>query len=116
MTSEFEPPARIAAGTPLPAEAEVVIVGGGAMGTSIAHHLTQAGVRDVVVVERDRLGRGSSAKPLGGVRATLSDPGNIQLGQRSLEAFERFGQEFGTDIGLQRFLDDWEKARKDLGA
>ena len=44
-------------------------------------HLAEAGVRDIVVVERDTLGSGSSAKPLGGVRATFSDPGNIQLGQ-----------------------------------
>ena len=45
------------------------------MGTSIAFHLAQAGVRDIVLLERDTLGSGSSAKPLGGVRATFSDPG-----------------------------------------
>jgi len=87
-------------GTPLPGRASVAIVGGGIMGTSIAFHLAQAGVRDIVLIERDTLGSGSSAKPLGGVRATFSDPGNIQLGQRSLEAFERFDAQFGTDIGL----------------
>jgi sarcosine oxidase subunit beta len=88
--------------TPLPARANVAIVGAGIMGTSIAFHLARAGVRDVVVIERDTVGSGSSAKPLGGVRATFSDPGNIVLGQRSLEAFERFGHEFGTDIGLRQ--------------
>ena len=77
----------------LPSTAEVVVVGGGVMGTSIAFHLAEAGVRDVVLLERDRLGSGSSAKPLGGVRATFSDPGNIALGQRSLEAFERFDRD-----------------------
>lgn len=85
-----------------PPSAEVVIVGGGVMGTSIAFHLAEAGVRDVVLIERDTLGSGSSAKPLGGVRATFSDPGNIRLGQRSLEAYERFDETFDTDIGLQQ--------------
>jgi sarcosine oxidase subunit beta len=86
----------------LPGRAAVAIVGGGIMGASIAFHLAQAGVRDIVLVERDTLGSGSSAKPLGGVRATFSDPGNIALGQRSLEAFERFDADFRTDIGLRQ--------------
>ncbi len=88
--------------TPLPRRADVVIIGGGIMGTSIAYHLAAAGVRDVILLERDTVGSGSSAKPLGGVRATFSDPGNIVLGQRSLEAFERFERDFGTDIGLRQ--------------
>jgi sarcosine oxidase subunit beta len=86
----------------LPAEGAVVILGGGIMGTSIAYHLAEAGVRNVVLLERNVLGSGSSAKPLGGVRATFSDPGNIMLGQRSLEAYERFGEKFRTDIGLRQ--------------
>src|SRR5215218_8938558 len=48
----------------LPRRANVVIIGGGVMGTSIAFHLAEAGVRDIVVIERDTLGSGSSAKPL----------------------------------------------------
>lgn len=87
---------------PLPEHAEVVVVGGGVMGTSIAFHLAEAGVRDVVLLERDTCGSGSSAKPLGGVRATFSDPGNVLLGQRSLETFERFAERFATDIGLRQ--------------
>jgi sarcosine oxidase subunit beta len=87
---------------PLSRSANVVIIGGGIMGTSIAFHLAEAGIRDIVVIERDTLGSGSSAKPLGGVRATFSDPGNIQLGQRSLERFERFHEVFKIDIGLQQ--------------
>ena len=87
---------------PLPATAEVAIIGGGIMGASIAYHLAEAGVRDVLLIERNSLGSGSSAKPLGGVRATFSDAGNVQLGLRSLRAFERFGIEIGNDIGLHQ--------------
>ncbi|MFG2960673.1 NAD(P)/FAD-dependent oxidoreductase [Streptomyces sp. NPDC048291] len=82
--------------------AQAVIIGGGVMGTSIACHLASAGVRDVVLVERDELAAGSTSKAAGGVRAQFSDELNIQLGARSLEAFARFGEEIGYDIGLRR--------------
>jgi sarcosine oxidase subunit beta len=85
---------------PMPAAAEVVVVGGGIMGASIAFHLAEAGVTDVVVLERGTLGSGSSAKPLGGVRATFSDANNVELGLRSLQAFETFADRFAIDIGL----------------
>jgi sarcosine oxidase subunit beta len=87
---------------PLPPRASVTIIGGGVMGVSTALHLARAGVGSILVIERNLLGSGSSAKPLGGVRATFSDPGNILLAQRSLEAYERFGAEFGVDIGLRQ--------------
>ncbi|TYK45437.1 FAD-binding oxidoreductase [Actinomadura decatromicini] len=83
-------------------EAEVVVVGGGVMGTSIAFHLAEAGVRGVVLVERDELGSGSTCKAAGGVRAQFSDEVNIRLGARSLEAFGRFGERPGQEIDLRR--------------
>lgn len=89
-------------GTKQPSHADVVIIGGGIMGTSIAFHLAEAGVRNIVIVDRSELGAGSSSKPLGGVRATFSDPANIVLGQRSLAAFDTFQQRFATDIGLRK--------------
>jgi sarcosine oxidase subunit beta len=85
---------------PLPSHVEVAVIGGGIMGVSIAYHLAEAGVGDVLVIERDTVGSGSSAKPLGGVRATFSDANNVLLGQRSLAAFETFEARFGTSIGL----------------
>ncbi len=86
----------------LPTRAEVVVIGGGVIGTSIAFHLAEAGVRDVVVVERDELGSGSTCKAAGGVRAQFSDELNIRLGARSLEAFQRFPQRPGQEIDLHR--------------
>ncbi|MFI6493390.1 NAD(P)/FAD-dependent oxidoreductase [Streptomyces sp. NPDC050564] len=87
---------------PVDRTARVVVIGGGVMGTSIAYHLARAGVRDVVLVERDELASGSTSRAAGGVRAQFSDELNIQLGARSLEAFARFGEEPGQDIGLHR--------------
>ncbi|MFF0338272.1 NAD(P)/FAD-dependent oxidoreductase [Kribbella sp. NPDC004875] len=87
---------------PLPETAEVVIIGGGVMGTSIAFHLAEAGVPDVVLLEMNGLGSGSTCKAAGGVRANFSDEVNIALGARSLEAFARFGERPGQDIDLHR--------------
>ncbi len=77
-------------------------MGGGVMGTSIAFHLAEAGVRDVVLVERAGLGSGSTCKAAGGVRAQFSDALNIELGARSLAAFGRFGERPGQEIDLHR--------------
>lgn len=86
----------------IPARAEVVIVGGGVMGTSIAFHLAEAGVTDVLLLEQNELGSGSTSKAAGGVRANFSDELNIALGARSLEAFARFGERPGQEIDLHR--------------
>ncbi|MDN0198496.1 FAD-binding oxidoreductase [Streptomyces sp. S.PNR 29] len=83
-------------------QASVVVIGGGVMGTSIACHLSRAGVRDVVLVEREELASGSTSKAAGGVRAQFSDELNVLLGARSLEAFGRFEEDTGYDIGLHR--------------
>lgn len=80
---------------------EVVIIGGGVMGASTAFHLAEAGV-DVVLLERDTLASGSTSRAAGGVRAQFSDPVNISLGLRSLEAFERFGTRPGAEIDLRQ--------------
>ncbi|UYM07267.1 NAD(P)/FAD-dependent oxidoreductase [Solicola gregarius] len=86
----------------LPASAEVVIIGGGVMGVSTAYHLAKAGVTDIVLVEKDALGSGSTCKAAGGVRAQFSDSVNIALGARSLETFENFEAIFGQQIDLHQ--------------
>lgn len=82
--------------------AEVVIVGAGIIGCSIAYNLALRGVRDVVVLEADRIARGSTAAAAGGIRLQFSTPTNIQLAQRSLEVWTRFNDVFGVDIGLRQ--------------
>ncbi|MET9864032.1 FAD-binding oxidoreductase [Streptomyces smyrnaeus] len=84
----------------VPHSADVVIIGGGVMGASTAFHLAEAGVRNIVVLERGDLGCGSSGKPIGGVRAQFSDPLNIELGHRSLYAYRNFRARPGADIRL----------------
>jgi sarcosine oxidase subunit beta len=81
--------------------AEVIVVGGGVMGLSAAFHLAEAGV-DVLLLERDELGSGSTCRAAGGVRAQFSDPANVDLARRSLTAFERFGARPGAEIDLRQ--------------
>ena len=82
--------------------ATVVVVGGGVIGTSIAFHLGEAGVEDVVVLERAELGSGSTGKGAGGVRAMFSDELNVRLSLRSLEAWGAFGARPGWEVDMHR--------------
>jgi sarcosine oxidase, subunit beta len=86
----------------LPGEAAVVVIGGGVMGTSIAFHLAEAGVENVLLLEQADLGSGSTCKAAGGVRAQFSDPVNIALGLRGLDAFEDFPRRPGQEIDLRQ--------------
>jgi sarcosine oxidase subunit beta len=86
----------------LPVAAEVVIIGGGVMGASAAFHLAEAGVTDIVLLEKGDLAGGSTSKSAGGVRAQFSDAVNIALGARSLPAFEQFGARPGAEIDLRQ--------------
>lgn len=85
----------------LPERAEVVVVGGGVIGTSIAFHLSEAGV-DVCLLERDELASGSTSRAAGGFRAQFSDPLNIAIGLRSIDAFTRFSERPGGEIDLEQ--------------
>ncbi|MBA3401133.1 MAG: FAD-binding oxidoreductase [Actinobacteria bacterium] len=85
----------------VPSHADVVVVGGGAVGTSIAFHLAEAGV-DVCLLERDALSSGSTSRAAGGVRTQFSDPLNIAIGVRGVEAFLRFAERPGGEIDFRQ--------------
>ena len=76
--------------------AEVAIIGGGIVGSSIAYHLTAAGCTDVLVIERESAqGKGSTGKSMGGVRAQFSTPVNIQMSKYSIDFFSKFDEVVG---------------------
>jgi sarcosine oxidase, subunit beta len=87
---------------PLPSSASVVIIGGGVIGTSVAFHLAEAGVGNVVLIERAELGSGSTSRAAGGVRAQFADALNIMLSTRSIEAYARFAARPGQEIDFRR--------------
>ena len=77
--------------------ADIVIVGGGVIGASVAYHLSLRNAGRIVVLERDRLGNGSTGKNAGGIRLQFSTEVNVRLSQRALPRLEAFREEMGVD-------------------
>ena len=76
--------------------ADVVIVGSGIVGSSVAYHLADAGCKNVLVIERDaHQGKGSTGKSMGGVRAQFTTPVNIQMSRYSIDFFSTFDERVG---------------------
>jgi glycine/D-amino acid oxidase-like deaminating enzyme len=82
--------------------ADVVIIGGGIVGSSIAYHLTAAGCENVLVIERESAqGKGSTGKSMGGVRAQFSTPVNIQMSLYSIPFYASFEERLGHPSGYR---------------
>ena len=83
--------------------ADVVVVGGGVVGLSVAAELRRAGAGDVVILERaGGVGQGSSSRANGGVRAQFSTAPNIAFSRYSLAEFERLNRETGGGLGFHQ--------------
>ena len=83
--------------------ADVVIVGGGCMGASVAYHLTRHGITDTVLVEREKmLATGSTGRNAGGVRHQFSNVENIKLSIESIHAIEHFADEVGSPVDFHQ--------------
>lgn len=76
--------------------ADVVIIGSGIVGSSVAYHLADAGCTNVLVIEREaHQGKGSTGKSMGGVRAQFTTPVNIQMSRYSIDFFSTFDERIG---------------------
>jgi len=77
--------------------ADVILIGGGIVGSSIACHLVAAGCNKVTVIERETAqGKGSTGKSMGGVRAQFSTPVNIQMSLYSIPYYASFEERLGN--------------------
>lgn len=82
--------------------ADVVIVGGGIVGASVAWHLTEAGCRNVLIIEREtHQGKGSTGKSMGGVRAQFATKPNIQMSLYSIPFYAGFEERLGHPSGYR---------------
>jgi len=79
--------------------AEVVIVGGGVTGCSIAFHLAERGIRDVLVLERRFLAAGGTGRSVGIMRQLYPTDESSRMVLHSLRVFQRFGEITGGDAG-----------------
>jgi glycine/D-amino acid oxidase-like deaminating enzyme len=81
--------------------ADVVVVGGGANGTSTAFHLTLLGARHVVLLERGQLAAGATGKSGALVRMHYTNETESRLALESLKVFRNFGEIVGGDCGFE---------------
>ena len=80
--------------------ADVVVIGAGVIGCSVAWHLASRGCTDVLVIDRaPAFGGGSTARATGGFRCQFNTAVNIRLSLLSREKLRRFAEEVGADPG-----------------
>ncbi len=107
-------------------KAEIVIIGGGVVGASVAYHLTERGAKDVLILERaGEQGTGSTGKATGGVRAQFETGINIKMSLYSLDFFKTTEFDccyeprgylfFGTDERQFEYLKRNVEFQKSLG-
>jgi heterotetrameric sarcosine oxidase gamma subunit len=87
----------------LPQRARVVVVGGGIIGTSVAYHLAREGIRDVLLVERDRLTSGTTWHAAG-LMATFGSMSatSTELRRYTRDLYARLEAETGLATGLRQ--------------
>src|ERR1700675_2014406 len=82
--------------------ADIVIIGSGIVGSSVAYHLAEQGCTNVLVIEREtHQGKGSTGKSMGGVRAQFSTPVNIQMSLYSIPFYATFEERLGHPSGYK---------------
>jgi len=81
--------------------AEIVIIGGGIQGLSLAYHLAQKGLGGICVLEMNTLGSGSSGRSASVTAHSFTSEHCLTLVQLSFAALMRFQQELGADPGYE---------------
>ena len=108
------------AAAPLPAAADIAIIGAGVMGLALAYNLAAEGGKRIVVVDANYLAWGASGRNGGGVRQQWSTEMNIRLMQESLSICAGFAQEMGINVWMRQggylFLARTEATRAHLEA
>ena len=85
-----------------PRTADIVIIGAGAIGCSIAYHFGLRGSKNVVVLEQEFVGSGTTSKAAGGIRVQFPTDIEIQFSVQSLEFFRHFPEEMGVNPHLRQ--------------
>jgi dimethylglycine dehydrogenase len=80
--------------------AQVVVIGGGVVGASVAYHLTKGGWRDVVLVERAELTSGSTWHAAGGMHTLNGDPNVAKLQQYTINLYKEIEAISGVSCGM----------------
>ena len=98
-----------------PRSADVVVVGGGVIGSSIAMHAAAAGAGRVLLLEKDHLASGASGRSGAMIREHYLHPTLVRMAQESSQVFQNFTEIIGGDVRFVRtgrliLLADWDEA------
>ncbi len=83
---------------PVPSAADAVIVGAGINGLATAYELARAGLKNIVVLEKNYLGSGSTGRCGGGIRQQWTTRENINLARESVALYENMSAELGYQV------------------
>ena len=100
MSSAPETASAVAAS--LPSHARVVVIGGGVVGASVAYHLAERGCADVVLLERSKIGSGTSWHAAGNMETYRADPLVGEMVRYAVELYPRLEAETGQALGWRR--------------
>jgi dimethylglycine dehydrogenase len=81
-------------------QARVVVIGGGVVGASVLYHLTKAGWKDVLLIERAELTSGSTWHAAGGMHTVNGDPNVAKLQQYTIKLYEEIEKISGQSCGV----------------
>ena len=84
-----------------PTQAQVVVIGGGVIGCSVAYHLTELGWRDVVLLEKSQLTAGTTWHAAGLIVSGFTNETDTFMAKYTRDLFERLGEETGQDTGFK---------------
>jgi dimethylglycine dehydrogenase len=79
---------------------QVAVIGGGVVGASVLYHLTKAGWKDVVLLERDELTSGSTWHAAGGMHTVNGDPNVAKLQQYTIDLYKEIEEISGQSCGV----------------
>jgi glycine/D-amino acid oxidase-like deaminating enzyme/glycine cleavage system aminomethyltransferase T len=85
-----------------PGHAEVVVIGGGVVGASVAYHLAAGGCRDVVLLERAKIGSGTTWHAAGNMETYRADPLIGEMVRYAVEFYPRLEAETGQALGWRQ--------------
>ena len=79
---------------------QVAVIGGGVVGCSVLYHLTKAGWKDVVLLERDQLTAGSTWHAAGGFHTLNGDPNVAKLQKYTIKLYNEIAELSGQATGF----------------
>jgi len=82
--------------------ADIVIIGGGVQGCSIAYNLAKKGAKNIVILEKNTCASGSSGRCGAGIRQQFGTKMNCMLARESMKTFETLSEELDYDIELNQ--------------